>query len=112
MIYHTYIDDSISAGSSTISGISTRGNEYGVGITSNFQVSGITTLGVTSVSSLYSGITTLGVTSVSSLYSSGIVTAVGGFISVGNTTPIKISLSGNKLIFTASGIGSTSFTLY
>jgi hypothetical protein len=43
---------------------------------------------------------------------SGIVTATGGFISVGNTTPIKISVVGNKLIFTAVGIGSTSFTLF
>lgn len=42
---------------------------------------------------------------------SGIVTATGGFISVGNTTPIQISVVGNKLIFTAVGIGSTSFTL-
>lgn len=48
----------------------------------------------------------------SNLNVSGIVTATGGFISVGNTTPIQISLSGNKLIFTAVGIGSTSFTLY
>lgn len=41
----------------------------------------------------------------------GIVTATGGFISVGNTTPIKITLSGNSLVFTAVGIGSTSLTL-
>lgn len=42
---------------------------------------------------------------------SGIVTALGGFISVGNTTPVKISVTGNKLIFTVTGIGSTSFNL-
>jgi hypothetical protein len=35
-----------------------------------------------------------------------------GFISVGNTTPIQISLVGNKLTFTASGIGSTTLTLF
>ncbi len=41
----------------------------------------------------------------------GAVTATQGFISVGNTTPIQISLIGNELIFTAVGIGSTTFTL-
>lgn len=51
-------------------------------------------------------------TSSSNVNVSGIVTATGGFISVGNTTPIKISLVGNKLTFTATGIGSTTFTLY
>jgi hypothetical protein len=43
---------------------------------------------------------------------SGIVTATNGFISVGNTTPIQISLVGNKLTFTAVGIGSTTLTLF
>jgi hypothetical protein len=42
---------------------------------------------------------------------SGIVTATQGFISVGNTTPIQISLIGNELTFTAVGIGSTTLTL-
>ena len=42
---------------------------------------------------------------------SGIVTATQGFISVGNTTPIQISLVGNQLTFTAVGIGSTTLTL-
>jgi hypothetical protein len=41
----------------------------------------------------------------------GTVKASGGFISVGNTTPIQISLIGNELTFTAVGIGSTTFTL-
>lgn len=43
---------------------------------------------------------------------SGIVTASGGFISVGNTTPIQISVVGNQLTFTAVGIGSTTLTLF
>lgn len=43
---------------------------------------------------------------------SGIVTATGGFISAGSTTPIQISLVGNQLTFTAVGIGSTTLTLY
>jgi hypothetical protein len=50
-------------------------------------------------------------TASSNLNVSGIVTATSGFISVGNTTPVQISVVGNKLIFTAVGIGSTSFTL-
>lgn len=45
------------------------------------------------------------------IYTTGIVTSIGGFISVANTTPIQITLSGNLLTFTADGIGSTSFTL-
>lgn len=43
---------------------------------------------------------------------SGVVTSTGGFISVGNTTPIQISLVGNQLTFTAVGIGSTTLTLF
>ena len=42
---------------------------------------------------------------------SGIVTATSGFISVGNTTPIQISLVGDKITFSAVGIGSTTFTI-
>lgn len=42
---------------------------------------------------------------------SGVVTALGGFISIGSTTPVQIEVSGNTLIFNVAGIGSTSFTL-
>jgi hypothetical protein len=42
---------------------------------------------------------------------SGIVTSFGGFTSGINTTPVQITLEGNQLIFTAAGIGSTSFIL-
>jgi len=52
-----------------------------------------------------------GIASVTSV-TTGIITATDGFISVGNTTPIKISLVGNKLTFTAVGIGSTTLTLF
>jgi len=41
----------------------------------------------------------------------GVVNADGGFISVANTSPIRISLVGNQLTFTAVGIGSTTLTL-
>lgn len=42
----------------------------------------------------------------------GVVTATQGFISIANTTPIRILLNGNKLTFNAVGIGSTTFNLY
>tara|TARA_R100000479_G_scaffold19059_2_gene7247 strand:- start:744 stop:1091 length:348 start_codon:yes stop_codon:yes gene_type:complete len=45
------------------------------------------------------------------LHVNGSATATGGFVSIANTTPIKITLSGTTLTFTADGIGSTSLTL-
>jgi len=42
-IYHTYIDDNVGLGSSTIAGIQTNGSTYGVGISSNGYFSGIVT---------------------------------------------------------------------
>jgi len=42
-IYHTYIDDNVGLGSSTIAGIQTNGSIYGVGISSNGYFSGIVT---------------------------------------------------------------------
>lgn len=42
-IYHTYIDDNVGLGSSTIVGIQTNGSTYGVGISSNGYFSGIVT---------------------------------------------------------------------
>jgi hypothetical protein len=41
----------------------------------------------------------------------GVVLATDGFISIGNTTPIQITLVGNRLTFSAVGIGSTTLTL-
>jgi len=52
-----------------------------------------------------------GIASVTSV-TTGIITATDGFISVGNTTPIQISLVGDQLTFTAVGIGSTTLTLF
>lgn len=45
------------------------------------------------------------------LHVGGTVLSSGGFISVGNTSPVQILLSGNQLIFNVVGIGSTSLTL-
>jgi len=62
--------------------------------------------------STFSGITTVtGPTLFAKQISvSGIVTATNGFLS-GIGTAVKITTSGNQLIFTVSGVGSTSFTL-
>jgi hypothetical protein len=54
-----------------------------------------------------------GVANVSSLYATGVSTSTGGFTSgIGVTNPVKITVSGNKLIFIVLGVGSTSLTLY
>jgi hypothetical protein len=64
--YRTYLDDSTAGGLETILGIQENGSEFGVGISSNFYVSGITTLGVTTVTSFFanqlnvSGVSTFG----------------------------------------------------
>jgi|LakMenE18May11ns_1017448.scaffolds.fasta_scaffold9827004_2 hypothetical protein len=47
----------------------------------------------------------------SNLSVSGIVTSFGGFISGISTAAVEITISGNRLVFTAAGIGSTSFIL-
>ncbi len=73
--------------------------QVGSGATSSFVVTGIGSVGIG---------TTI---PTSKLHVNGTVLA-NGFISIANTTPIQISLVGNKVTFTASGIGSTSFTLF
>jgi hypothetical protein len=87
-----FIDDSVSAGSSTMVAIQNESVGFGIGATSDILVTSL---------QVGTGITA----------NSGVITAVNGFISVGNTTPIKITLSGNILSFTAVGIGSTFFRL-
>lgn len=49
---------------------------------------------------------------ISKLTVNGPILATEGFISIGNTTPITITLIDNQLIFNAVGIGSTTLTLY
>ena len=92
-----FIDDSVSAGSSTMAAIQNESTGFGIGATSDISA------GIITATSLQVG---TGITA-----NNGVITAVNGFISVGNTTPIKITLSGNILSFTAVGIGSTFFTL-
>tara|TARA_Y100000004_G_scaffold143483_1_gene163236 strand:- start:561 stop:902 length:342 start_codon:yes stop_codon:yes gene_type:complete len=112
MKFRTFIDDSTEAGQTTLSGITTQGTTYGVGISSDVDgVRYFESTGIATVSELRVG---TGVTS-----QGGIVTAIGGFLSgvstdgqLGvSTTPIHITLDGNVLAFTAVGIGSTFFTL-
>lgn len=84
----------------------------GVGVTV-FLSDYISSSGIASYSDI-AGISTDvigGIASVTSV-TAGIVTATDGFISVGNTTPIQISLIGDQLTFTAVGIGSTTLTLF
>ena len=92
-----FIDGSVSAGQSTLLAISNESSTFGIGATSSIDA------GIITATSLKVG------TEVA--IQSGIVTATNGFISIGNTTPIQISLVGNKLTFSAVGIGSTTFTL-
>jgi hypothetical protein len=87
-----FIDDSVSSGQSTMEAIQNESVGFGIGATSDILVTSL---------KVGTGITA----------SNGIVTAATGFISIGNTTPIKITVSGNILSFTAVGIGSTFFRL-
>lgn len=92
-----YIDGSVAAGQTTLAAIQNESANFGIGATTAIETENLT------VTTLKVG---TGVT-----VNSGIVTAIGGFISQGGATPIKITLNGNILSFTAVGIGSTFFTL-
>ena len=120
-IYATRAGITSYADTAGVSTTSSYATSAGVSTTSSYATSaGVSTDvvgGVASVTDLnYSGISTLGITSstqftAQSVNVSGIVTSIGGFISVANTSPVKISISNGILTFTAVGIGSTSFIL-
>ena len=60
-----------------------------------------------------STLTVSGTTSTTELSVSGVSTSIGGFTSgIGVTNPVKITVSGNILTFTVTGVGSTSLTLF
>jgi hypothetical protein len=81
-------------------------------IRGTFEEVGVSTLLTTKMALTQAGNLGIGtINPTEKLTVSGTVLA-DGFISVGNTTPIQISLVGNKLTFTASGIGSTTLTLF
>jgi len=99
----------------TTAGIATYANNAGVSTyslssaTANYaDNAGIATYATTAgtASNVIGGIAS--VTSVTA----GIVTATSGFVSIANTTPVRIELVGNQLTFSAVGIGSTTFTLF
>ena len=133
-IYHTYIDDNVGLGSSTIAEIQTNGSTYGVGISSNGYFSGIVTAssfvgdggGLTGVTGTGSGIiirddgTLVGTAatinfgdnlSVSPV-SAGIVTVTGSGGSGGNITVTQTGYGCDNPITVSSGssinIASTS----
>ncbi len=87
-----YIDGNVSAGQTTLTAIQNESASFGIGATTDLETESL---------KVGTGITA----------SSGVITALNGFISAGSTTPIKITLTGNILSFTAVGIGSTFFTL-
>jgi hypothetical protein len=69
----------------------------------DLNVSGVSTLGVTTTTSL----------SATQISVSGVTTSQNGFTSgIGVTNPVKITVSGNILTFTVVGVGSTSLTLF
>lgn len=87
--YRTYIDDSTEVGQETISSIQQNGSEFGVGVSTNINCNNISCNSI----------------------NASIVIATEGFISIGNTSSIQISLVGNNLTFSAVGIGSTTLIL-
>lgn len=108
-----------------VSGISTLMSSVGIGTTNpnktldvrgDVSISGVITsqhlnvTGITTLSSLDVAFATVEINN-GGVDVSGIVTATQGFISVGNTSPVKIQLVGNQLIFNVVGIGSTTLTL-
>lgn len=104
--------NSSSATYATSAGIATYATSAGI---STYSASaGIATYATSTGIATYS--TSSGISSTlnanANVNTTGIITATGGFISVGNTTPIQISLVGDTLTFTAPGVGSTSLTLY
>jgi hypothetical protein len=90
-------------------GISIQNNSTPIG--SDLSINSINFIGFKDVGINQAGIGVTVYNETDNVSYSGVVTALGGFISVGNTTPVQISVSSNKLIFTVAGIGSTSFNL-
>jgi hypothetical protein len=79
-IYHTYIDDAVGLGSSTVVGIQTQGSVYGVGISTDIVCQNLNSTGITTASNLktqtlnVSGVSTLGIVTAQQLIVSGIST--------------------------------------
>jgi len=98
--------------------LTVRGNVNisGVITATTFSGSGSNITGVATASNFSGPGVNVGVITANSIATidsnvSGICTALGGFISVGSTTPVQISVEFGELVFTVAGIGSTSFIL-
>jgi hypothetical protein len=88
-----------------------QGFTVGVGVSAiNFVGSAVSAISVGSGSTIY--VNAEPSLTQSSNISVGIVTASGGFISIGNTTPVTISVIGNEIVFDVVGIGSTTLSLF
>ena len=88
-----------------------QGSTVGVGVSAlNFVGSAVSAVSAGSGSTVY--VNAEPTLTPSSNISVGIVTASGGFISVGNTSPVTISVVGNEIVFNVVGIGSTTLTLF
>ena len=88
-----------------------------ISVTTNSGISTISYTGVANTANInadslvVSGLSTLSVVTATNQYNTGIVTAIGGFVSSASTQAVQINFSGNTLTFTVAGIGSTSLTL-
>jgi len=93
----------ISATNLNITGITTLGSSNGIGTV---------TIGTGSTALYVDGNARIvGVLTSSSQTTTGIVTALGGFISGVSTSAVQITFSGNILTFTVVGVGSTNLIL-
>lgn len=99
--------NNISIGNSQSPPIPNGSNQLSIGIEGDRWIVGNSNFNVGIGTTIAQSKLTIG----GDLHVSGIITATEGFISIGNTTPIKIELVGNQLTFIAVGIGSTTLTL-
>ena len=89
-------------GNLDLSGFSVLGTGD-VNITGGIQVSGISTAGISTADTAFAN----------NAIVSGVTTSLGGFTSgIGVTDPVQITVSGNQLVFTVPGVGTTSLTLF
>ena len=124
----------LTSSSNVVVGIITATGRFNGNLTGNINSSGVSTVtslnatninasGIVTATSGFVGALT-GTASTATLATSaqgltgtpnitvGIVTSIGGFVSIAGTTPVTIQLVGNQLTFNAVGIGSTTLTLF
>jgi hypothetical protein len=103
-IFHTFIDDTVGLGSTTVKGIQDDGSEFGIGISSDIYANNIY------ANNIYSPNVTVGfartsfdviggIGSITDLYVSGITT-------LGSTSGSHLDVNGNATFYNNVGIGS------